>query len=946
MRIYEDPQKTSENRLPPRSYYIPTGDCQVIDLCGSWDFSFYENERDYPDLNKKWDTVPVPSCWQTLGYEDPNYTNINYPFPCDEPYVPDDNPCGVYRRVFNIEEKEGKFYFFFEGVSSCAFLYINGRYAGFTQGSHMHAEFDITDLVKKGENSVTVKVLKWCCGSYLEDQDQFRMNGIFRPLYIIRRPEGHLFDVFVSTDTEHINVKANAVAHLRIFDKDSCILDRDIDGSYSFKIPSPVLWNAEKPYLYKVELERAGETITFDAGLRSVSVSEKNELLINGVPVKLRGVNHHETSKYSGWYQTREEMERDVALMKELNVNCVRCSHYPPSPYFLSLCDRAGLYVICEADVETHGFLRRLPNVPYRYDVESGEWPTSLPEWEGEHLSRMVRMVEQCKSHSSIIMWSTGNESCYGENHKKMIEWTRARDNTRLIHCEDASRLGHPEAADVYSRMYLSFEDLREFAGDPSIDKPIFLCEYSHAMGNGPGDVWEYNEIFDEYPNICGGCIWEWADHVVTRDGTQYYGGDFESELTHDENFCCDGLVFADRTLKAGSLEAKEAYSPLRTAFEKGTLTLYNRLDFTCLSEYDIIISAEADGKERWTKKLNIPCAPHSSVSLPVEWKEEECALGAYLNVSICKDGRERGHTQHPLPCKVMKKPTEVPANLTEDERNVYVNGDGFSYTFSKHYGQLESMKVDGIEQLAEKCFMSAFRAPTDNDRNIKHRWLNLDVWQGENLDCCFSKIYSCAIKDNSIVTEGSLAGVSRRPFFRYTQTTAFGEKGRIRINIKGKVREDTFQLPRLGMEFTLPDESGDFTYFANGPYESYCDMCHAGKIGLYHSDKEKEYVKYVFPQEHGNHTDAKYLRIGEMEITSSQGFEFCVSKYTAKELFRARHTNELVVDGNTHLRIDYKVAGIGSNSCGPDLEKKYTLSEKEIDFTFEIRPVKEKREE
>lgn len=941
MRIYEDPLKTSQNRLPERSYYIPKGPYDTIDLCGTWDFWFYKRDVDVPEVFESQGKINVPSCWQAEGFEDPNYTNINYPFPCDEPYVPDDNPCGVYRRTFDIKEKTGRFYFFFEGVSSCAFLYINERYVGFTQGSHMHAEFDITDFVFEGENTVTVKVLKWCCGSYLEDQDQFRMNGIFRPVYILQRPEGHLRDVFVSTDTEYINVSTDREAQLRIFDKDVCILDCEVENSYSFKVPEPVLWNAEKPYLYRVELKCAGETITFYAGLRKVSVSDKNELLINGIPVKLRGVNHHENSKHSGWYQTKEEMEKDVALMKELNVNCVRCSHYPPSPYFLSLCDKAGLYVICEADVETHGFLRRLPSVPYRYDVESGEWPTSLPEWKREHVERMARMVEQNKNHSSIIMWSTGNESCYGENHAEMIRWTRKRDNTRLIHCEDASRLGHPEAADVYSRMYLSFEDLRTFATDKTINKPIFLCEYSHAMGNGPGDVWEYNEIFDEYDNICGGCIWEWADHVVTRDGTQYYGGDFEGELTHDENFCCDGLVFADRTLKAGSLEAKEAYSPLRTAYEKGTLTIYNRLDFTCLSEYDIVISAEVDGKEKWTKKLNIPCSPHSFVSVPVEWEEVECSLGAYLNVKLCKDGKERGHTQHPLPCKIVEKPKEAPADLTEDELNVYVNCNGYSYTFSKHYGQLVSAKVNGVEQLSDKCFLSAFRAPTDNDRNIKQRWLNLDVWQGENLDCAFSKIYSCTVRDNSIITEGSLAGVSRRPFFRYTQTTAFGKEGSICIDIKGKVREDTFPLPRFGMEFTLPDEIGDFSYFANGPYESYSDMCHAGAIGEYTSNKDKEYQSYVFPQEHGNHTSARLLEIGDLEISSPDTFEFSVLPYSAKDLYRASHTNELERDGKTHLRIDYKVAGLGSNSCGPDLEKKYTLSEKEIDFTFEIRPRK-----
>ncbi len=939
MRIYEDPKNTCENRLPPRSYYIPSGVSEYHDLCGDWRFAYFSRDIDVPENIEKWDNITVPSCWQTCGHDTPNYTNINYPFPCDPPFVPDDNPCGVYEREVELCNVCGRVYMVFEGVSSCAFLYVNGRYVGFTQGSRLFSEFDITDHVSEGRNTVTVKVLKWCAGSYLEDQDQFRMNGIFRPVYILVRPEGHFFDVSVSADDKEISVSLDGEADLRIYDREECICERAVHNSFSYKVEDPILWNAEKPYLYRAELERNGEIASFNVGMRKISVSAENEILVNGTAVKLRGVNRHDTSKYGGWSQSREEMQRDVKLMKELNINCVRTSHYPPSPHFIELCDREGLYVICETDIETHGFLRRLPNVPYRYDVESGEWPTSMPEWRNEHVDRMKRMVELFKNHSSVIMWSTGNESCYGENHAEMIKWTRERDSSRLIHCEDASRLGHPEAADVYSRMYLSFEDLEAFAGDKSINKPIFLCEYSHAMGNGPGDVWEYNEIFDKYKNICGGCIWEWADHVVTVDGVQKYGGDFEGELTHDENFCCDGLVFADRSFKAGTLEAKAAYQPIRTSLENGKLTVYNRLDFTDLCEYTLICSIEADGEKISEKAFNINVAPHSLAIIDVDCPELNCELGAYLNVSLCKDEKEYAHTQHPLPFVKKGIMPEEKAKFFEDEQNIYAKGEGFSYTFSKHYGSFESIVVKGKEQLCERTKLTAFRAPTDNDRNIKQRWLNLDVWQGENLDCMFSKVYSCRVEDDTIVVKGSLAGVSRYPFAKIEERIAISREGRISVRIEADIREDTYALPRFGMELSLPESACEFEYFGNGPYESYCDMCHAGKVGMYRSDAESEYVSYVVPQEHGNHTSSKLVRIGELEFSADDSFEFSVSQYSAKSLYKARHTDELEKDHITHLRIDYKVAGIGSNSCGPDLSEKYTVNDKKISFGFTISP-------
>lgn len=940
MRFYENPEKTSENRCAPRCWYIPAGVSRKQLLNGDWNFAFFSRDMDVPEVIEKWDTIPVPSCWQLHGYENPNYSNINYPYPCDPPYVPDDNPCGVYERSFEIEKILGKTYFVFEGVSSCASLFINEKYVGFTQGSHIVAEFDITDFIHVGTNTVRVQVLKWCCGSYLEDQDFFRYNGIFRDVYLLHRPVGHIGDIEMIPTDKDISIRLEGNARVRILDGNTLLLDQQMENALTFTPEKPILWNAEKPHLYTVELERLGEIITLKAGLRKIEVSKQHEILINGVAVKFHGVNHHDTSAMRGWCQSEQELRQDLLLMKKLNINCVRTSHYPPAPVFLQLCDEIGLYVVCETDIETHGFLRRLPNVAYYYDVESNTWPCTMACWEQEFVERMVRMVEQFKNHPSIFMWSTGNESGHGCNHLSMIRWTKNRDASRLIHCEDACRKGQFHNSDVYSMMYPSFEEVERYATTDDINIPVFLCEYAHAMGNGPGDVYEYNELFDRYPKLTGGCIWEWADHVVTVDGVQKYGGDFPGEQTHDGNFCCDGLVFADRSLKAGSLEAKAAFQPIRTRFEQGVLTVENRLDFTNLDEYEFVCWTEIDGVATPLQIQHLSVAPHESLSLPIDFTAPTCRFGAYLNVELWKDGEVAAHTQHPLPCILQEEAPCAPALLTEDEGNIYAKGDDFSYIFSKHYGIFTSMVVHGREQLAGKPVLSAFRAPTDNDRGIRHRWMQLDEWQGENLDKSFVKVYDCRIDNGQILVNGSLAGISRTPLLRFTQKVTIRFDGQVEFTLSGDIRSDAFWLPRLGYEFTLPGGHDHFRYYGNGPAESYRDLCHAGRMGLYESDAESEYVPYVRPQEHGNHTGAKWLAIGDLEIAADE-MEINISRYSTAALTCAEHTDELVCDGNTHLRIDYKVSGIGSNSCGPRLEAKYRLDEKQILFRFCIRPTK-----
>ena len=940
MRKYENPRATSENRCAPRSYYIPGGKSEYSLLNGTWRFAYYSRDIDVPETIGNWDTIPVPSCWQLHGYENPNYSNINYPYPCDPPYVPDDNPCGVYEREFELAEKWGKVYFVFEGVSSCAYLYVNGQYVGFTQGSHLQAEFDITDFVRQGTNTLRAKVLKWCCGSYLEDQDFFRYNGIFRDCYILQRPAGHIEDVEIIPNDRAIRIRLEGCANVKIWAGEQLLSQCAMEGEYEYAPEDPVLWNAEKPFLYTVELERDGEVIELKTGLRKIEVSDEYALLINGIAVKLHGVNHHDTSAHRGWCQSDEELRKDLLLMKELNMNCVRTSHYPPTPKFIQMCDEIGLYVVCETDIETHGFLRRLPNVDYYFDVESNAWPCTKAEWKGEFVERMRRMVENFKNHPSIIIWSTGNESGHGSNHVEMIRWTKNRDGSRLVHAEDANRKGQNYNVDVYSMMYSSLADVERYAVTDDLPMPVFLCEYSHAMGNGPGDVWDYNELFDKYPKLIGGCIWEWADHVVTMDGVQKYGGDFEGELTHDGNFCCDGLVFANRTLKAGSLEAKAAYQPIRTHYADNILTVYNRLDFTNLDEYRFQYWIEVDGAKQEVFETVLSVAPHTSAKLEIPYAETTCRYGVYLNTRLYQGNREVAHTQHKLPCTVVEPVKKPRIQLHEDNQLICAEGENFRYYFSMHYGVFTGITVDGKEQLAGRPTLSACRAPTDNDRNIQFRWLQLNEWQGENLDKSSVKVYDCWVEDNAIIVSGSLSGISRTPLFRFVQKIEIAEDGEITITLRGTVRQDAIWLPRLGFEFELPGDVTDFTYYGNGPAESYRDMCHAGYVGLHESNANSEYIHYVRPQEHGNHTSVKMLRIGNLEFATDGEMEINVSRYSTAALLKAEHTDELVADGKTHLRIDYKVSGIGSNSCGPELEQEYRLAEKEIRFTFSIQPM------
>lgn len=938
MRHYENPELLQENCEPQRSYYIPYDTLDkalegkkeksafYLSLNGEWNFRFFDREIDVPEEITEWESIILPSNWQMKGYEKPYYTNVNYPFPVDPPYVPDDNPCGIYSLDFSLPEdwEERETYIVLEGVSSCFYLYVNDMYAGFSQVSHMQSEINLTPFLRKGRNNLRIKVLKWCAGSYLEDQDFLRLSGIFRDVYLLSRSKGHVHDIEVHTDCSTIECNVP----YRLF-----------DGEREIVMPTePILWNAENPYLYTLVVEQAGEFIPIKIGFRDIQVSARRELLINGVPVKLKGVNHHDTNPKKGYVMSEEDMRFDLTQMKRLNINTIRTSHYPPSPYFLSLCDEMGFYVIDETDLETHGFCSR--NEGNGYDIENPEWLCNRPEWKNAFVHRVMRMVERDKNHPCIIMWSMGNESGYGKNHDAMIAWTKNRDQKRLVHYEGAFLIEDKCDVDVVSRMYSTYEEVDEFIKKEGEHRPYFLCEYSHAMGNGPGDVMDYWEKAYENPAFIGGCIWEWADHAVLVDGTYKYGGDFGEEI-HDGNFCCDGLVFPDRSFKAGSLNAKAVYQNVKTTFTDSTLTVYNRFDFTNLNKYNLVWRLMIDGEQRKEGQIQCDLEPGQRSEYKLELSLPDiCQLGCYLDVFLLDGEEEIAMEQHVLPVKVapVTKVSYQKGTLSFEEtmEKIMISGKNFSYCFNKHYGNFESMHRNNHVIFEKLVKLSVWRAPTDNDSQEKEIWgLFTNGWNSHNFNRLHTKVYSCERRENQIVVNGSLAGVSRTPFMKYRMVFVIGSDGRVQVDFHGEVREKCIYLPRFGFELRLPKSNEKFSYFGRGDKENYVDMRHHTKVGLFESCASWEYVPYIRPQEHGNHTDTKMLQVGGMTIMADTPFEFSVSNYSAEDLTVAEHTDELKEAEDLCVRIDYKVSGIGSHSCGPELKDKYKLNEKEIDFSF-----------
>lgn len=1005
---WQNPKLLHRNRENPRSYYIPYASEEACLagyksaspyyklLNGNWAFAYFERPIDVPSETFHKDfpldglgLLPVPSNWQMYGYDIPQYVNINYPYPVDPPYVPADNPVGVYLRDFTLPQgwTGKKIFINFEGVNSCFYLYVNGTQVGYSQGSHNPSEFDITKYITPGKNRLAIAVYKWCDGSYLEDQDFYRLSGIFRDVYLLARSADHIRDLFVRQELSNGYTKANITVELEYAGQADASLSvyapsgeavyrtNSLGSSHTFALDGIQTWTAETPNLYRFVFTCGEEFICQNIGLREISVAKNSALLINGVAVKLKGVNHHDTHPELGHTTPQQHMERDLQLMKQHNVNTVRTSHYPPPPEFLNLCDEYGFYVVDEADLETHGFEASTPGYGF-HSFDDDRWPCNLPEWKDAFIDRAVRLVERDKNHACVIMWSLGNESCYGPNHEAMSDWIKQRDSSRLVHYEGAFYAPNPNppAVDVCSNMYPTLERVeREGRNRKKDPRPYYMCEYSHAMGLGPGDLKQYWDLIYKYPRLIGGCIWEWADHAITAEDEQgrtfsAYGGDF-GETLHDSNFCVDGLVSPDRKPSSGLMEAKAVYQYV--VFQSvdllcGKVRVKNLHDFITLAGYTLDWKLICDGRVTAQGSLALRAVkPHTSATIQLDYKvPASCRFGCYLDLSVrttadspwAQAGFTCAFTQLSMPVPVMEKKkaytSDTPLTLTRAEEYVIIEGEDFIYSFNTYYGFFESIQRDGVEYLDAPMGIGAWRAPTDNDRGIKKKWTHqpgAEAYGTFELAHLGTHAYQTRIvKDGGdcVVIEADLrlAAPARVPILKGTVRYTVYPCGEIEVALQADIQEETIHLPRLGFEFTLPAGNENISYFGMGPGENYIDMCAAAKMGLFSSTVTGEYVDYIRPQEHGNHTGVHWAYVYDdlgrgLLFEGDRTFEFMASHFTAQDLEQAHNRADLTPRAQSFVRIDYKVGGIGSNSCGPGLLPEFQLNDRHVEFSFRLRP-------
>ena len=996
-QFHEDPQILHVGTCPIRSYYLPFADeeeshtgvsSRVFSLDGEWAFRYFESFGQAVDPEEglcfdeeEMGSIPVPSCWQNHGYGRHMYTNVRYPFPVDPPYVPDENPCGLYVRHFELEEKdqEARWFLNFEGVDSCFYLWVNGEFAGYSQVSHATSEFELTELLQEGDNTLAVLVLQWCDGSYLEDQDKLRMSGIFRDVYLIARPQAFLRDYFVkesfAPDFSHAQVtvelmpegKLDLTASLYAPDGTLVAACEHPKDSAVLEVPAPVLWNAEHPAQYTLVLETPDECIVQMVGLRKIEVVD-GVVYLNGVNIKFRGVNRHDSDPVTGYTISREQALLDLALMKRHNVNAIRTSHYPNAPWFLQMCSEYGFYVIGEADMESHGMAMRYGN----HSNENYADAADDPQFGEAILDRMQRSVIRDKNNAAVVIWSLGNESGWGENFEAAGRWAKEYDPSRLLHYENfltyhKARKPDFSMLDLYSRMYASLDQVRDYFAGKDLDEnlpekklPFIQCEYIHAMGNGPGDAEDYQQLIMEYDGFCGGFVWEWCDHAVyggtTPDNRPIYryGGDF-GEFPHDGNFCMDGLVYPDRTPHTGLLEYKNVIRPIRARRAEGkadTFILHNYLDFTNAEDF-LTVSYEIsqDGEVLYGGELELPHLPphgEAEVVLPALPEGGVCTLLLSYATKAAGDFCTAGHALgfdeivlHDEPF-FLDAPAEGPVELEETGDAVVLTGEKFRYVFNKHTGLFDSLVWQNRNYLEKPMGWNLYRAPTDNDQYIRHQW-ELAGYHRPTV-----KVYGVQVSrlENGgacVTCQLSIAALTVSPFLRVEAQWAIDAQGRMDASLDCR-RDSRFPwLPRFGVRLFLPKDFASVEYFGYGPYESYQDKHQASHLGVYAQAVDAMHEDYLKPQENSSHWGCRYVTLtdGAYSLTASSEtpFSMNVSPYTQEELAEKKHNYELTKCGQTVLCLDYKMSGVGSNSCGPELLPQYRLEEEEFAFRFTLMP-------
>ena len=1004
-RYYENLSVLHENTMPARAYYIPASkrmdnlvehreeSDRMQLLNGTWKFQYFNSIYDIQDsfFEKNYDTenfdeIQVPSVWQMAGYDTHQYTNIRYPFPFDPPYVPQDIPCGAYVHNFEYsrDEKASKAFLNFEGVDSCFYVWINGSYVGYSQVSHMTSEFDVTDVLQDGTNTVAVLVMKWCDGSYLEDQDKFRMSGIFRDVYILKRPEQAISDYHIKTRIEDMLAKVEIEmkfysplnVKISIEDRNGAVVALGSiaeEGTAVLEIASPELWNTENPYLYKLILETENEVIVDHIALRKIEIKDQ-VIYLNGQKIKFRGVNRHDSDPVTGFTINLEQITTDLTLMKQHNFNAIRSSHYPNAPFFYEMCDKYGFMVIDEADIEAHGpfMIYRKEDTDYNRFKRWNEKIADDPVWEEAIVDRVKLMVERDKNRFCIVMWSMGNESAYGCNFEKALEWTKNFDPDRITQYESARYRNYDETydysnLDVYSRMYPALSEIQEYL-DKDGSKPFLLVEYCHSMGNGPGDFEDYFQMIQDNDKMCGGFVWEWCDHAIAHGTAENgktiyaYGGDHGEEI-HDGNFCMDGLVYPDRTVHTGLLEYKNVYRPVRVVSydkESGELVLHNYMDFDDLKDYVKIsyeltqdglviskgilseFSVASHGEGKTNLKISVPENGKCYLKL-IYYLKKEMPL---LEENHILGFDEIEVSQKDAKCQLAEKwlektATDSELQVNEDDTQIHIKGREFAYTIDRRTALFTEMKFAGREYLNHPMELNIWRAPTDNDMYIKAEW------KKAHYDKAYTRAYTTEVVQGKhgvkIVSHASVVAETVQKILDVTITWKIDASGKIDADIEATKDGEFPDLPRFGVRMFLDKKLSDARYFGMGPQESYRDKHQAASHGLYRANVRDLHEDYIRPQENGSHYDCGYVELNNSRYgivaSAEKAFSFNASYYTQEELEKKTHNYELIESDSVVFCVDYALNGIGSNSCGPVVLEQYRFDDVLFRFQFTLIP-------
>lgn len=1008
MKTWENHQIDGINRMPARAHFLtfPSKEKALLNnnrythafknLNGVWKFMFLDAPEYSPEgfFNSdfdvtKMDDITVPGNWQLQGYGKMHYSDLWYNFPINPPYVPTENPTGIYKRTFFVEEnyRDKKIIIRFCGVDSAYHLWINGKEVGYSKVARNESEFDITDLIRVGEeNDVTVRVYQWSDGTYLEDQDMWWESGIFRDVELIGVPKDGINDykVIADLDDEYKNGIFKVEAFLRTT-KEVNVTFELVDAGENTVFTKTVVakegkacideviadvnhWTAETPYLYKLfmTVEDDGqivEVIPQNVGFRNIRLNGET-FLVNGVAIKFKGVNRHDYSPQNGRVVSREEIEKDIILMKQFNINAIRTSHYPNSYYLYDLCDEYGMYLIAETDLECHGF-----ELTGDY-----KWITDDPSWELAYVSRMTRMIERDKNHPAIIFWSLGNESAFGCNFRKMTDVAHEMDPTRLVHYEGDFDV---ESADVYSTMYTWIENPKKpYLMKDIIEKskkPHVHCEYCHAMGNGPGNLKDYQDLVYAHDKLQGGFVWEWFDHGIesfTESGEKYYryGGDFGDDPSN-KDFCIDGLIMPDRTPSPGLYEYKKVIEPITTTavdIQKGIINLLSRYDFANLDRFNLVYKVMEDDVILQTGFMAVPsieARANKDITLPYDLSAIKVKPGAhyYVNISYqlredtsyASSGHELATAQFELPLYkegIVVRPEGI-LNVEKEHTTLHVKGANFSLDFNLVNGNLMNIVRDGMQVLSKGPRLTLWRAPISNDMEIidklkKVYFLHLEHEVVMNIDYHMEG----NILKVEVDTINSTTNSAWHFKTKYVYTVC--PSGDILIDVEGtpsgRVDLAPDMLPRIGVSMHLDKSMEHVRYFGMGPGENYADSKEAAQMGLYANTVDGLFTNYVIPQENGNHMGCKWVSMtndrGMGLLASTEGdFNFSASWYEDKDLDDAKHTCDLVKRDYIVFNVDYKQNALGTNSCGQWQLDKYRAKFEDFKLSFRLTPFNNK---